>query len=191
VVLFDEIEKAHSDVLNILLQIMEEGELVDAKGTTYDFSKSVVILTSNLGTNIIHGSEIGFDEKVFDDSKLEDRLRSNLKKILKPELLNRLDEVVVFKRLNKQNQMKILSLLINDVKSTLKNQGVEAAIDLKAKEFLLKMGYSEEYGARALRRVIEKELLDKIAEILLKKHKRPLKLDVSATKSTLSVNIIS
>ena len=176
VVLFDEIEKAHPDVLNILLQIMEEGELVDAKGTTYDFSRSVVILTSNLGTEILHNNEIGFEEKAISDKSVEGRLRNNLKKILKPELINRFDEVIVFKRLQREDQLRVLDLLIKEVYATIKTQNVYINVSKEVKEHLLEKGGSVEYGARALRRTLEKELIDSIAEYLLHHQKRPLHL---------------
>jgi len=187
VVLFDEIEKAHPDVLNILLQIMEEGELVDAKGTTYDFSSAVVILTSNLGTEIVHKPGIGFEAKVLNDESLEKRLRSNLKRILKPELLNRLDEVVVFRRLNKEDQYKILDLLLEEIRENLAKQKVSIRISKPVKEYLLEKGYSEEYGARALRRTVEKEFLDRIAEVLLQKKKRPLNLSATIKEDAILV----
>ena len=186
-VLFDEIEKAHPDVLNILLQIMEEGELVDAKGTTYDFSSAVIVLTSNLGTEIVHKPGIGFEARLINEDALEKRLKSNLKKILKPELLNRLDEVVVFKRLKKEDQYRILDLLLKEVRENLAKQRVNIRISKKVREAILEKGYSEEYGARALRRTVEKEFLDKIAEVLLQNKKRPLKLRSSVKKGDIAV----
>jgi ATP-dependent Clp protease ATP-binding subunit ClpC len=174
VVLFDEIEKAHPDVLNVLLQIMEEAELTDAKGVSFDFSKAVVILTSNLGTEILHNAEIGFEEKDIGDKKVESRLKNNLKKILKPELLNRFDEVIIFKNLGVEEQLKILDILVKEVLNTLKRQNITLLVGKDVKEYLLKTGYSKEYGARALRRTLEKELLDKIAQFLLTHKKRPL-----------------
>jgi ATP-dependent Clp protease ATP-binding subunit ClpC len=188
VVLFDEIEKAHPDVLNILLQIMEEGELTDAKGNTFDFSKAIIILTSNIGTEFIHSPGIGFEEKAVEDSKLEGRLKANLKKILKPELINRFDEVIVFRRLSKDDQMNVLDLLIEEVSASLGNQKVNLRIIPAAKRQLLTQGYSAEYGARGLRRVVEKELLDKIAEVLLKNKRRPLALEVKTRKGNLAVS---
>src|SRR3989344_1534550 len=167
VVLFDEIEKAHPDVLNILLQIMEEAELSDAKGNTFDFSHAIIILTSNLGTEIIHRAGIGFDEQIIDDSHLEGRLKENLRKILKPELINRFDEVIVFKRLSKEDQMRVLELLILEVESSLRKQNLILRLSPVVKKHLLDKGYSVEYGARALRRTVEKELLDRIAEVLI------------------------
>lgn len=192
IVLFDEIEKAHPDVLNILLQILEEGELADAKGTVFDFSKAVVILTSNIGTEILHNQEIGFTESIknAEDAKIEQHLKQNLKKILKPELLNRFDEIVVFKRLTKQDQFKVLSLQLADVSKNLVTQGIKLKITKTAKDYLLEKGYSHEYGARSLRRVIETELLDKVAEKMLR-HKGDLKKIIYNTKvTTTGIEII-
>jgi ATP-dependent Clp protease ATP-binding subunit ClpC len=190
VVLFDEIEKAHPDVLNILLQIMEEGELSDAKGNTFDFSKAIIILTSNLGTEFLHTSGIGFEEKAVEDTKMEGRLKSNLKKILKPELINRFDEVIVFKRLSKDDQLSVLDLLVEEIEGNLKNQKVSLKVAASARKYLLDLGYSAEYGARSLRRIVEKELLDKIAEVLLKSRKRPLTLEVRVYRNKLAVKAL-
>ena len=189
-VLFDEIEKAHPDVLNILLQITEEGELMDAKGAAFDFSSAVVVLTSNLGTEIVHRSGIGFESKFLNDTSLEKRLRSNLKRILKPELLNRMDEVAVFKRLNKQDQCRILDLMLNEVRENLRQQDISLRISQSTKEFLLGQGYSDAEGARALRRTVERELLDRIAEILLRQSERPLKLSAVGGDSGIVVRAI-
>lgn len=191
IVLFDEIEKAHPDVLNILLQITEEGELSDSKGTTFDFSKAIIILTSNLGTEILHNKEIGFKEsiKTGDDSVVEKHLKENLKRILKPELLNRFDDIIVFRRLTKSDQLKVLELLLNEVDKRLVAQDVFLNVSKKAKEVLLNSGYSQEYGARSLRRVIEKELLDKVAELLLDSYQKPLYLKTKVSKDKLEVHI--
>ena len=187
VVLFDEIEKAHPDVLNILLQIMEEGELTDAKGVTFDFSKAVIILTSNLGTEILHNAEIGFGDTSIKDSKIEGRLKENLKKILKPELLNRFDEIIIFKQLGKEEQLRVLNILINEVVNTLKDQDISLTVSNDVKGYLLKEGYSKEYGARSLRRTMERKLLDCIAEFLLKNTKRPLKIKASLKDNNIVV----
>jgi len=119
---------------------------VDAKGTTFDFSSAVVVLTSNVGTEIVHRPGIGFEPKFLSDTSLEKRLRSNLKKILKPELLNRMDEVVVFRRLDKQDQYKILDLMLSEVRENLKRQDISIRISRQVKDFLLEKGYSDEYG---------------------------------------------
>ncbi len=187
VVLFDEIEKAHPDVLNILLQIMEEGELNDARGNTFDFSKSVVVLTSNLGTEILHTTAIGFKEPSLSDKKVDSRLRLNLKKIIKPELLNRFDEVVVFKQLGRESQERILNLLVKSAVENLKLQKIKLTISDDAFEYLLKTGYSQEYGARSLRRSIEKHLLDRVAEFLLKHKKRPLVIHADYMRGSIII----
>ncbi len=189
-VLFDEIEKAHPDVLNILLQILEEGELVDAQGTPFDFSKSLIILTSNLGTEIVHKPGIGFDVENLDFSSLESRLRSNLKRILKPELLNRLDDVVVFHPLSKDAQFQILELLLQEIKLHLNKQNVHLRISDKAKRYLLDLGFSREYGARSLRRLLEKRLLDPIASVLLEEKSRPLRLSAVMRDDSLQIKVL-
>lgn len=187
VVLFDEIEKAHPDVLNILLQIMEEGELSDARGNTFDFTRAVIVLTSNMGTEILHNKGIGFEEKELTDKKLEGRLKDNLKKILKPELINRFDEIVVFKTLTKKGLMKIVNLLLKDVIKTLKSQEVHLKVKAPVKRWLIDKGYSKDYGARALRRTIERELLDKIAQLLLGNEDRPLNLEAVIKEDTIDI----
>lgn len=187
VVLFDEIEKAHPDVLNILLQIMEEGELIDAKGQAFDFSKAVVALTSNLGTELVLKDGIGFSNKNKSDEKIEKRLKENLKKILKPELINRFDEIVVFKKLSSGARKDILELLLEEVSDNLKKQKVSLKVYSGVKKHLLRLGYSPEYGARALRRTIETELLDKIAEVLLKTPARPLNLKAKFISSEIVI----
>ncbi len=187
VVLFDEIEKAHPDVLNILLQIMEEGELKDAKGQTFDFSSAVIILTSNLGTEILHLKNIGFGDDSISEHQVSERLKNNAKKILKPELINRFDEIIIFSRLSQESQYKVLDLLINEVLTTLKNQKIKLTLDPTVRDFLLKEGYSQEYGARALRRTLETKLLDKIAEYLLENRQRPLQLKAIVQDNNIEI----
>ena len=189
VVLFDEIEKAHPDVLNILLQIMEEGELVDAKGQVFDFSQAVVVLTSNLGTEIVLRAGIGFSGEMKTDEQVENRLVVNLKKIMKPELINRFDEVIVFKRLKQKEQMKILDLLLDEIKETLLEQKITFKVYSDVKKILIAKGYDNEYGARSLRRTVETELLDKVAEFLLKNSQRPLKIKAKADKNNIEINL--
>ncbi|HBT66364.1 TPA: hypothetical protein DEA81_01400 [candidate division WWE3 bacterium] len=167
---------------------MEEGELVDAKGTAYDFSRAVVILTSNLGTEILHNNEIGFEEKTISDKSVEGRLRNNLKKILKPELMNRFDEVIIFKRLQRDNQLRVLELLIREINTTIKAQNITLAVSKEVKEYLLEKGGSLEYGARALRRTLEKELVDSLAEYLLHHEKRPLSLCASISGGDINIS---
>ncbi len=167
VVLFDEIEKAHPEVMNILLQIMEEGQLSDMRGDLYDFSKAVIILTSNLGTDTIHKRDIGYGGNKKSSAEIEEQVMRSAKSFIKPELLNRFDEIIAFRQLEKADSVKILDLLLKEVYASLKEKGIRFKADLKTKEFLLNKGFSTEFGARALRRTVEKELLDKIAAFLL------------------------
>lgn len=167
VVLFDEIEKAHPEVLNILLQIMEEGQLTDMQGVSYSFSKAVVILTSNLGTDSIHKRDIGYGGAVKSGKEIEERVMQSVKSFLKPELVNRFDELVVFGQLTKSDSILILELLLKEVYASLTEKRLKFKASSEVKDFLLAKGFSMEFGARALRRTVEKELLDKIATSLL------------------------
>lgn len=190
VVLFDEIEKAHPDVLNILLQIMEEGQLVDAVGTAYNFNDAIIVLTSNLGTEILHRKDIGFESELVNELSVEARLQQNLKKSLKPELLNRFDEIIVFRRLSKQSQNKIIGILVNDFKEGLKSKRISLTVTTEVKDYLLNTGFSQEFGARSLRRIVEKELIDKVAEFLLETNyddKQNLKLEAFVKDGTIKI----
>jgi len=196
VVLFDEIEKAHPEVMNILLQIMEEGQLSDMRGDTYDFSKAVIILTSNLGTDAIHKRDIGYGGGTKSDKAVEERVMQSVKTTIKPELLNRFDEIVTFRQLEKSDSIKILDLLLKEVYAKLAEKGISFTAGAKVKQVLLDKGFSTEFGARALRRTVEKELLDKIATFLLasgesEPSKKEDALDKSGNKGKLSKRVAS
>lgn len=167
VVLFDEVEKAHPDILNILLQIMEEGELRDMRGDTFSFSHAIVILTSNLGTESIHKRDIGYGGSIKSQKEIDERVQQSAKTFLKPELLNRFDEVITFRQLEKKDSTKILDILIDEVKKSLADKTLPLELGRGVKEYLLDKGFSMEFGARALRRTVEKELLDRIASFLM------------------------
>ena len=189
VVLFDEIEKAHPDVLNILLQIMEEGELTDAKGQTFDFSKSVIILTSNIGTEFFHTKSIGLTKDELTKEISKTKLAENLKKVLRPELINRLDEVVTFNQLEKEHIEKILDIRLKELLSILKKQKIDLIISKHVYELLIEKGFIKEYGARALRRIIEKELVNNIAEVLLTNTHRPLSLKAVEKNNNIIIEV--
>lgn len=167
VVLFDEIEKAHPEVLNILLQITEEGQLTDMRGESFDFSKAVVVLTSNLGTDTIHKRGIGYGGGDKSQKEVEDRVVQSVKSFLKPELLNRFDEIVIFRQLDKSDSRTILNLMLKEVYSNLAARGIKLKVGKDVKEHLLEKGFSKEFGARSLRRTVEKELLDRLAGHML------------------------
>ena len=176
VVLFDEIEKAHPDVFNILLQILEDGVLTDGQGNKVKFNNTIVILTSNLGSaDMYRESELGFTAKTPKDKKaLAEEYEENksyamkaLKKIMRPELINRLDNILVFHALTRKDVDKIFDNLIDDFKKRLATKGVGLKVDEKAKEYLIKKGYDPKNGARPLRREIEDEVESLLSEQII------------------------
>ena len=188
VVLFDEIEKAHPDVLNILLQIMEEGELVDAKGQNFDFSKSVIILTSNLGTEFFHKNSIGLTRDEISKDSSQTKLIDNLKKVMRPELINRFDELVIFHQLEKDSVVKILDKQLHELIGVLKKQKIDLIISKGVNDLLIEKGYSKEFGVRALKRTIEKSLVNRIADVLLENPDRPLSLKAIEKDGEIIIN---
>ncbi len=168
VVLFDEIEKAHPDVFNMLLQILEDGRLTDSHGRTISFKNTVVIMTSNVGANEISKTRrLGFaDGDSYDD--LRDRQIEALKQVMKPEFINRIDEIVVFAPLEKADIEKIANIMIKSLEKRLEERNIKISISEEAKEFLVNKGYDKEYGARPLRRTIQREVEDKLSEEILK-----------------------
>lgn len=169
VILFDEVEKAHPDVMNLLLQIMEEGKLTDAQGREVDFKNTVIIMTSNLGADLIRKStEVGFGASsgVTDYKAMQEKIEGAIKKHFKPEFLNRIDAVVVFKTLDKEALKQIVNLEFAKLKKRIERKGISISLDDKARDFLVSKG-SIEMGARPLRRAIEQYLEDPIAEKLL------------------------
>ncbi len=165
VVLMDEIEKAHPDVFNMLLQILEDGRLTDSQGRTVFFENAVIIMTSNAGS-ALKSSGIGFtgDEK----AKRKDVLLNALRDYFRPEFINRIDEIIAFEHLTKENMIEIVDLQLEDIYRDAKEKGIMIHISEEAKEFLAKEGYSHTYGARPLRRKIQSLIEDEIAELYLK-----------------------
>ncbi len=170
VILFDEIEKAHPDVLNILLQVMDNGRLTDAKGRMVNFKNTIIIMTSNIGSDFLYDyakkKEIGFtseEEKEAQGSKVKEKVLSALKQTLKPEFLNRVDETIVFNALTKEEIKKIVDLQIKKVIKRLEEKDIELKINEKAKEKIAEIGFDPHYGARPLKRVIQKQILDPLA----------------------------
>jgi ATP-dependent Clp protease ATP-binding subunit ClpC len=172
VVLLDEIEKAHPEVFNILLQVLEDGRLTDSKGRTVDFRNTLIIMTSNVGTETIRkNATLGFTasqsaEK--DYEQMKDKVMSELKKSFRPEFLNRIDEIIVFHPLDEKHIAQIVTLMAEELRKRLKDQEVDFVLTDKAKAFLAKEGYDPTYGARPLRRAIQKHIEDRLSEELLK-----------------------
>jgi len=172
VILFDEIEKAHPDVFNILLQILEDGMLTDSSGRKVDFKNTVIIMTSNIGARLItKNSFLGFesndDNSNADYEKVKTKVLDELKKEVKPEFLNRIDEIIVFHKLNKENIEEIAKIMLEEVKVRLKAQNISMKISKEALEFIAGKGFDEVYGARPLRRAIQTMVEDEIAEKVL------------------------
>lgn len=172
VVLFDEVEKAHPDVFNVLLQVLDDGHITDSTGRVVDFKNTVIIMTSNAGAeNIVAPKTLGFatstDEKQSHEN-MKSKVMDEVRRIFKPEFINRIDEIIVFHMLNKEQIGKIVDIMINTVnKRTLEQMKISIELDDEAKKYIVDKGYDEKYGARPLRRTIQNELEDNIAEKIL------------------------
>jgi ATP-dependent Clp protease ATP-binding subunit ClpC len=177
VVLLDEIEKAHPDVFNILLQILEDGKLTDAQGRKVDFRNTIVIMTSNIGAGTISKNQtLGFS--VGDDSglsyeEMKDRIMGELKKVFRPELLNRIDEVIVFHKLTRDEIMSIVDLLMKRLEDQMGEHQADIELTDDAKELLVEKGYDPTMGARPLRRAIQRFIEDPLADFVLGRNIEP------------------
>ncbi|HMM62311.1 MAG TPA: ATP-dependent Clp protease ATP-binding subunit [Candidatus Saccharibacteria bacterium] len=199
VVLFDEIEKAHSEVFHLLLQILEDGTLSDAKGRKVDFSNAIIILTSNLGADrMMKESSLGFhavsrsDEKKLDEVHAEnaEAARSALEKMMRPELINRFDSIVTFRALTRKEVGKIFDNLINELQDRLVHKGIHLTIKPSAKRLVIEEGYDEKFGARPLRRAIQDEIELRIADgILSGEYEKGSVLTVSTNKGEIRVDV--
>ena len=167
VILFDEIEKAHPDVFNILLQVLDDGRITDSQGHTVDFKNTIIILTSNLGSEILLD---GIDESGQIKKEARAEIKAILRQSFKPEFLNRLDEIVLYKPLSKDNISKILDIQINLLNERLKSRQLTCILTPKAKEFIIENGYNPIYGARPLKRFIQRNIETEIARVILKEN---------------------
>ena len=186
VILLDEIEKAHPDVFNMLLQILEDGRLTDSQGRTVHFENTVVIMTSNAGTQL-KSSGIGFGKRGYE--ALENKAKEALKEIFRPEFLNRVDETIVFTELSKEELRQIVDLMLKEVIHDVKEKNMSITISDKVKDFILEKGYDEKYGARPLRRTIQRYIEDEIAEEYIRKRFTPgdhIEVDLKDEKVVLS-----
>ncbi len=163
IILLDEIEKAHQDVFNILLQVLDDGKLTDSQGNTVDFSNTIIIMTSNAGSNL-NTNSIGFGKSTVDKIKIED----SLKETFRPEFLNRVDEIVLFDSLTEKELLEIVNLMLNDTKNALDLKDMKLEVTENAKQFMLEKGTNIKFGARPLRRAIQRYLEDEISEKILK-----------------------
>lgn len=185
VVLFDEIEKAHPDVLNILLQILDDGRITDSHGKEVNFENTVIIMTTNAGSKDVSASA-GFTATV--KSSDYDRVKKALEDFLRPEFLNRVDEIVVFNRLTKENFSDICKIMLGDLQEVLAEKGITLEYDDKAIAYLVNKGYSEKYGARNLRRLIQTDVEDPIAAKIIESYASPIKhVFVTAEGENISI----
>lgn len=171
VVLFDEVEKAHPDIFNSLLQILEDGRLTDSQGRVVDFKNTVIIMTTNLGTrDISKGFNLGFaavGDTTSNYERMKNKVGEELKQHFRPEFLNRVDDIVVFHQLTEEDIIQIVDLMVDKVDGRLKDRDMGLALNVEAKQLLAKRGYDPVLGARPLRRTIQREIEDHLSEKIL------------------------
>ena len=171
VVLLDEIEKAHPEVFNVLLQVMDEGRLTDAQGRETNFRNTVIIMTSNAGSEEQNKAIVGFspskDQDVISYEKMKERLTSALKNVFRPEFLNRIDEIIMFHSLTKKEVREIIVLMLDKLNKQLTQQRITATYTDVLIDYLMDIGYDQNYGARPLRRAIQKNVENKISEAII------------------------
>jgi ATP-dependent Clp protease ATP-binding subunit ClpC len=190
VVLFDEVEKAHPDVMHLLLQILEEGKITDSLGRRIDFRNTIIIMTSNVGAELIkRQTAIGFAATSANESyeAMRDKIMEEAKRSFKPEFLNRLDDMIVFHTLSRKDLVQIVDLEVDKVTRRVQSKDIHLHLDSSAVEFLIDKGYDPTYGARPMRRAVERYLEDPLAEELLRSNIKPGDLvEVSASGEQLS-----
>ncbi|MDH5296290.1 MAG: AAA family ATPase, partial [Nitrospirota bacterium] len=188
VVLFDEIEKAHPDIFNVLLQVLDDGVLTDSLGRKVDFKNTILVMTSNLGTRFIQkGVSMGFQREGEADhsSRMRGEVLAELKRHFSPEFLNRIDELVVFHQLAKEHLVSIVDILIGELNARLVERGVHLDVSDEVKQWLIDEGFEQQYGARPLRRTIQRRLGDPLSEELIKgRFKDAKKIKVVLTDHT-------
>jgi ATP-dependent Clp protease ATP-binding subunit ClpB len=167
VVLFDEIEKAHHDVFNVLLQVLDDGRLTDGQGRTVDFKNTIVIMTSNIGSPIIQEYFLDGRSTIGGRTTMEDKVMAELKKHFRPEFLNRVDDVIIFQSLDEAELARIVDIQLGRLEKRLAQQNLTLDVDKGAKSLLAKEGYDPQFGARPLKRAIQEHLLDPLATKLL------------------------
>jgi ATP-dependent Clp protease ATP-binding subunit ClpB len=189
VILFDEVEKAHPDVFNIFLQILDDGRLTDGQGRVVDFKNTIIILTSNLGSEFIQANK---SEKL--DERTKEKVLEVVKKSFRPEFVNRLDDIIVFDRLQKEEIKEIVKIQVNNLKNILKDKNLTFSITDKALEWLVDKGFDQEYGARPLKRAIQKYIQNPIANLILDMKDKKLdaiKIDVDGDQLVLNNKIFA
>ena len=193
VVLLDEVEKAHPDVFNLLLQVLDDGILTDSKGRKVDFKNTIIIMTSNLGATTLRDEKsVGFGarDSKFDYKAMEKRIMEELKKSFRPEFLNRLDDPIVFHSLEQKELNEIVKLLATNITKRIEELGIHVKITPAAIETIAKKGYEPEYGARPLKRAIQKEIEDRLSEELLSGNiAKGDKVTIGSTKGKITIKV--
>ena len=197
VLLFDEIEKAHPDIFNVLLQVLDDGYMTDSQGRKTDFRNTVIIMTSNLGArHIVEPKKLGFskgDVNALEFDDMKKNVMEELKKAYKPEFLNRIDEIIVFRQLDKENMRKIVNIMIDNLNNRLlKSKNISVKLDKKAYDYLIEKGFDIKYGARPLRRQIQRDIEDIIAEKIILHEVNPgdiVKISSDTKKNELTFKI--
>ena len=187
VILFDELEKAHPDVLNVLLQILDDGRITDAQGRVVNFENTVIVMTSNAGSDRRDGS-VGFGRSVSEQTK--EKAMKALSEFLRPEFINRVDEIVCFNRLTEENFRGIAAIMLGELKQSLAEHGVALTWDDHVIDYLVKKSYSVTYGARNLRRTIQRDIEDGVAERIIDSYEHPIS-QVSLTANDDQVEILA
>ncbi|MBQ7046487.1 MAG: ATP-dependent Clp protease ATP-binding subunit, partial [Oscillospiraceae bacterium] len=185
VVLFDEIEKAHPDIMNILLQILDEGKINDAQGRTVNFENTIIAMTSNAGSTD-KSTGVGFNKSVEDISK--EKAMKSLKEFLRPEFISRIDEVIVFKPLVKEDFARIAGLMLEEMKEPLEEKGIILKYEQSALDAVAEEAFGKSYGARDIRRVIRKEIEEKIADIMIEKNGNIAGIGITAEDGKIKVD---
>ena len=192
VILFDEIEKAHPEVFNILLQILDYGALTDGKGRRVDFKNTIIVMTSNIGSEYLRQMEnLGFKtEEKQKETNLKNKIFESLRNYFRPEFLNRIDEIIIFNPLSKEDIKKIVNLQLQEIIEKLKKKDIEIEITDIARKVLAEKGYDPQFGARPLKRVIQREILDPISEkLIVGKIKKGKKIVVSSKNNEIEIKI--
>ncbi|MGB6503128.1 MAG: AAA family ATPase, partial [Xanthobacteraceae bacterium] len=184
VVLFDEIEKAHPDVFNVLLQVLDDGRLTDGQGRTVDFRNTLIVMTSNLGAEYLVAQPDGEDS-----DKVRDQVMAEVRAHFRPEFINRIDEIILFHRLKRDQMAHIVDIQMAQLQRLLDDRKIAIALDAKARDWLAEKGYDPAYGARPLKRVIQRSVQDPLADLILSgKIKDGEKVKVSAGRDGLVFN---
>jgi len=192
-ILFDEIEKAHPEVFNILLQVLDNGRLTDSKGKVVNFKNSIIILTSNVGSELgKEMSRIGFSASDTEIEEREENYRERVKESLKaefrPEFLNRLDDIIIFKSLTKKDLIQIVDIQLDAVRERLEEKGIKMTVNAAAKQYLIEKGFDPEFGARPLKRLVQKVVLDKLADRIIRgEMKDGGKIKISIENSEIAI----